>query len=246
MNELPSEKHSSVIERTRVPLNLRRGSFLLRKIDGVLGKTNLFARVLSGVFQRQADWVMVDGFEMKQQCHTHWCWAAVGEAVSRCYDPAAGFTQREIAKLMFDQEYPNEKYDAPCCTDPTSAAEENLPYNKNQSLQSVLIAIKCYGHSGEKEKPAAPMDVRDWIDGDEHGRRAVCIRIRWKKSGGTHFLAIDGYLPNPTPNLTLFHIWDPLGGASLQIPYDILAAHYTKSEGSWKDTLYTQRLKKAH
>jgi hypothetical protein len=82
----------------------------------------------------------------------------------------------------------------------------------------------------------APLgDIQGWIDGDQRGRRAVCVRIKWP-SGDAHFVTIDGY----RRGTNWLHLWDSESGEAKEIRYDELVSGY-KNIGRWADTLFTER-----
>ena len=191
-----------------------------------------------------SEWIIVDNFSMERQCHTRWCWTAVAEAVARCYIPSKNLTQRDIAKLLM----PRAKFEEPCYRiDDCDLEYDNcLDYNTPNLLMSALLLIDCYGKASPiPDKPAPLQDVQQWIDGDDRGRRAVCVRILWP-DGDAHFVTITGY----DRGSTLLHVLDPWGPRARNISYYELATHYTSvdtrfadetMEGKWVDTLFTAR-----
>jgi len=195
----------------------------------VTARTLVAFKVAAG--KAKSDWVMLDGFSMERQCHTNWCWAAVGEAVARFYDLGTAHTQRDIAKL----EMPEFDYREDCYLVGQENEDELLPYNVPRILMCVLLRIGCYDHGCDPDVPASLSDVQAWIDGDHLGRRAVCIRVKWP-NGDAHFLTIDGY----RRGTNWLHIWDSESGEAKEIRYDDLVSGY-KDIGQWVDTLYTKR-----
>jgi hypothetical protein len=251
MSELSSSEKASVVERTRVTLNLIPAEEILASLPtGFLAKATT-ASELVGYFAELADkppelfdylragpldWVFVDGFKVSPQCHTKWCWAAVGEGVARCYNPGTDCTQHSVAKMMLGSD---EDFDAPC-VDPLMKEEEPSQFNRPEVLRSVLHRLDCYGseHTVPFVAPP-PQNVQQWIDGDQNGRRVVCVRIEWPDQNG-HFVAIDGYCRNTD----LIHVWDPLGQQAREIAFTDLAKNYEigpNKGGAWTHTLYTKR-----
>ncbi len=154
--------------------------------------------------------ILVDDFEIKRQCHTRWCWAAVAEAVARCYYPKTGCTQRLIAKDHIDKiEKGNTfTYNDPCFADTPAgvAQDDKLPYNITAALILVLFDMGCFDRMDPiVDGPADVKEVQKWIENDGKQRRIVCIRIEWPNFGGAHFVAVDGYRPG-TEDL---HVCDP-------------------------------------
>jgi hypothetical protein len=178
-----------------------------------------------------SEWVTLDGFRMERQCHTKWCWAAVGEAVARFYGIGGGHAQRDLAKI----EMPQFDYREACYVVGQENSDELLPYNIPRVLMSVLLGVGCYDHGYDPDVPAPLGDVQAWLDGDRAGRRAVCVRIKWP-NGDAHFVTIDGY----RRGTNWLHVWDPASGDGKEIRYEELASSY-RDIGRWVDTIYTKR-----
>jgi hypothetical protein len=199
----PPPYRGSVIEQTRVPLDL--GKTALAEIKGAPG------------------WIMLDHFEMNVQCHSNWCWAAVGEAVARFYNPNTDCTQRAIAKLQLG---PKFGYDAACGSD------DGLPSNIPETLQSVLNQFDCDGGGDIPGRPAPLEKVQQQIE----NHRPVCVRVRWADGTG-HFVVITGFVPG-TERL---YVEDPLGPNPHEVSYSVLSKGYkTLHDGEWVDTYYTK------
>ena len=235
-----TDTHSSIIERTRAQLDLG----LMELADKLVSeKISDSLRSLEPPQPPvQPGRILVDDFEVKRQCHTRWCWAAVAEAVAHCYYPKTGCTQRLIAKNYIDKIEKDNKYTYgnPCFGEsPTEVEQDNqLPYNVVGALVVVLYDLGCLDRMDPiVDGPADLKEVQKWIENDGKQRRIVCIRIEWPNHGGAHFVAIDGYRPG-TEDL---HVCDPWGPVELDISYKELSEHYTKNDGDWVTTLYTKR-----
>lgn len=197
------------------------------------------------------DWILLDNFSMDRQCHTKWCWAAVAEAVARCYNAPTPHTQRDIAKTLMP-ELTETELNEPCYHGLNGAQVEelrDLKCNKDQLLMSALLVTGCFDHPHPIPDGPAPLhDVTKWIDGGGPGRRhAVCVRIRWP-NGRAHFVAITGYRKDK--DTASLQVWDPWVAQSRILSYDELAQNYTSLDGNlagpnlvgkWVDTHFTRR-----
>ncbi|XSC44862.1 papain-like cysteine protease family protein [Bradyrhizobium sp. RDT10] len=103
----------SVIDRTRIPLNL--------------SAEESQAPVLETTRELNPN------FKMQQQCHSNWCWAAVASSVSGFNDETSTFTQCLIANLELHRE--------DCCD--FACGAENVPFDVPHTLGSPLNRVCC-------------------------------------------------------------------------------------------------------
>jgi Papain-like cysteine protease AvrRpt2 len=113
MAKLIPQVEASVIERTRIPLDLSR---------------ELAVSLLLPALQREAL-----AFNMQGQCHTNWCWAALAASVAAFYDKLSAFTQCVVANLELGR---NDCCDVPCHTD-------NVGFNQIHEPGAALNRVDC-------------------------------------------------------------------------------------------------------
>ena len=219
----------SLLTQTRVQLNL-----VAAASDSVLA-----APAASGDAPSPGadDWVFVGGFDMEPQCHTQWCWAAVADAVTHCYNLKTDCTQQVIAEMKLGS---GLDFNAPCVA-AIQTKDERLPINEPAVLASVLHLVDCFGHEHLIPFQAPPpADVQKWINGDATRPPClVCVRIQWEDQSG-HFVVIDGYKRNSDA----LRVWDPLGAQCREISAKTLTDSYeigNSKGGSWTHTYYTRR-----
>jgi hypothetical protein len=189
----------SVIEETRVPLN-------------VGGEEPLPSA--------GAERVMID-FEMQDQCHSNWCWAAVAASVAAYYGhPIA---QCQVANLELQRD--------DCCDFECGAPDVDV--DVTSVFASPLNRVGCFRRLS-RFKQATPAEVREELAAG----RPICARTIWP-GGGAHFLTIVGcwFDSGDTPMVAAD---DPFWGRS-EYSYDRFTKHYQLLGGRWNDTYYTKR-----
>jgi Papain-like cysteine protease AvrRpt2 len=167
---------------------------------------------------------------MRNQCHSHWCWAAVAEAIAMYYNPATDCTQCVIA---------NGRLSRDDCCGPECSSDDDLPFNIDSTLGSTLHMFGCDDGEDFPDQPAPLEKIQAKID----DQRPVCIRVVWT-TGGTagrgHFVAIIGYLSGTDELL----VADPFGPQLHHVSYKVLANAFTLAKGKWANTYYTKFSKK--
>ena len=159
-------------------------------------------------------------FTMQPQAQTNWCWAAVAVSVAAFFDAATRATQCSLA---------NGELRRQDCCGKGGGRSCNL-YGYLASALNRVGRLRVWRPS----RAATPNEMQAEVDGS----RPLCLRIAWA-SGGAHFLALIGYLPDgvaPIRNLVM--VADPRWGVSV-LPYDVLRKAY-RQEGRWTDTYFTR------
>jgi len=155
--------HVSIIDNSRIPLVLDRGSTAGKK------------------------WVKID-LEMQHQCHSYWCWAAVAASISAFYNKRAGFTQCLIANLELHRD---DCCGAPCGIDDVDYNQSHtLPLNRVDCLKAWVRDERATREEVLKElKAGRPICVRTvWLKGKK--RENV---LADGTAAGAHFVSLIGY-----------------------------------------------------
>jgi Papain-like cysteine protease AvrRpt2 len=196
----PKEVVMSVIDATRMPLDLSSEKSVLSTSEQ------------PGTIE----------FEMQEQCHSNWCWAAVAASVAAYYDRGSEVRQCDMANLELDR--------ADCCH--SACGAKDVDFNVTNVLASPLNRVRCLERLARRKR-ATPAEVLEELEAG----RPLCVRTVWR-DGGAHFVAIVGYWPDTEETGTLA-LEDPFWGAS-EYSYAGFADHYQLLGGRWTDTYYTK------
>lgn len=162
-------------------------------------------------------------FEMQEQCHSNWCWAAVAASVATYYNQGRVVRQCEVADLDLKRD--------DCCQHP--CGEEGVDFNVTNVLASPLNRLRCLERYARKKRATA-----DEVLEELTAERALCARLVWR-DGGAHFVTIVGCWRDAEGNVILV-LDDPFWGRS-EYSYDGFAEHYQLLSGKWTDTYFTTR-----
>jgi hypothetical protein len=190
-----------------------------------VAETGVWLRV-SQAPQSTVEEVHVEGLHVELQSHTNWCWAAVGSAVARHYDPATRFARQcDVANEHLKRTLPTPEAQATagvgrCC-------EGRHDCNLAAALDQVLITV---GHSGPlKAGPLAFDDLWEELPG------LLCARIEHGERG--HFVAIAGASMHGREKQVL--VADPAVDGAFWCPYGVFRDSYL-GDGAWTTTYWTE------
>lgn len=142
-------------------------------------------------------------FPLSQQECTEWCWAAIGAAVTACYQDDPPLTQRQVVGRVLGGAASN----CDCEQDPT------LTCNKPQNLGFVLG--RANQHAGDD---AASMDFSEVKDEIDQSRPIVIQVALAELAASGHAIAIYGYENDGTVLLA-----DPMrAGDKISVGFDDL------------------------
>jgi Papain-like cysteine protease AvrRpt2 len=164
-------------------------------------------------------------FEMQQQQHSNWCWAAVAVSVARYFDPDSKWCQCRLASRMAKR----EKLKVSGCG--TCREATGVPKKCNQPwyLQKALRIVKML-----KGKPkGAPLSYRKTRQLIKAGR-PVCARILWGQGPDAHFVAITGCFKTKSGERWV-DVEDPDSGSSTWL-HEEFRKNYQYAQGQWVDT----------
>lgn len=149
-------------------------------------------------------------FDMQEQEHNRWCWAAVSVSIDHFFDHNSEWRQCGIAHLELGAE---------CCQKP-------VPRKCNE-VHKLAPALERVGRlRGQPVGTLTMEEVRREID---VGKSPIAIRVVWKDGGG-HFPVICGYEQTPRGDMVI--VRDPFFGESI-IPHDKLLTDYQVGHGAW-------------
>jgi hypothetical protein len=205
-------KHISVIDQTRIPLDVKP------------------ERAPAKRRRRHRGWTTIE-FEMQHQCHSSWCWAAVAASVSNFYREPPDITQCHLANIELHRE--------DCCSvdcgvdDVEFNHPHTLPLNRIGCLELWVRDERASRTQLQRELAAGrPVCARIlWSAGVAQNGQP-----RPAGTAGAHFVTIVGYLPGADK----VAIEDPWLGPTREMSYDQLCTHYTDAGGQWADTYYTK------
>lgn len=153
-------------------------------------------------------------FDCERQTQSQWCWAAVAVSVARYYSSRTGWSQCALVRA--------ELHRATCCED---GAACDQPWYLDRALARV-------GHS-DGGIAAGALSFAE-ITAEVDAREPIGVRIGWR-SGGGHFIVIEGYSRADG----LVEVEDPIEGHA-QMTYEALVGDYGGA-GAWTHTYRTRR-----
>jgi|SRR5947209_12296250 len=160
-------KHVSIIDATRIPLNLTPQP---------------------GPAKQRGGWTKVE-FEMQRQCHSSWCWAAVAASVSNFYRRGSEITQCRLANIELQRE---DCCSADCSVDNVEFNQPHtLPLNRVGCLERWVREERATREQLQRELAAGrPVCVRVLWSAEAGDGRSPGLG-----GAGAHFVTIVGYLP---------------------------------------------------
>jgi hypothetical protein len=173
----------------------------------------------------------LEPFELERQRHDRWCWAAVGRAVLRFYDPTADVSQCALANAVLSRLPDDDPTRRTCCgTDGASPA-----CNRSTSLELTLTTAGVLER--RQTGPVSIGTIRTVVDAN----RVLCMRFEWV-GGGAHFMVITDYGPSPGPRVLVQDPW--LGDMTPRLA-DLTNGVYQDPDtfvgrGEWTDTYFTR------
>ena len=157
-------------------------------------------------------------FQIQEQEHNRWCWAAVSVSVDHFFDPDSEWRQCGMVHLELGAE---------CCQKP-------VPRKCNE-VHALTPALNRVGHLRERLGRALTMDeIRQQID---VRKCPVAFRVGWKDGGG-HFPIISGYEQTARGDMVI--VQDPFFGESV-VPYEKLVSDYQVGHGAWTTTFLLKK-----
>jgi hypothetical protein len=156
---------------------------------------------------------MQHAYQIQEQAHTEWCWAAVGASINNYFSPEAPITQCQLANHVLGVD--------DCCNDP-------FPNDRDSTatLQDVLGKLQLLQEP--PEPPLSPQDIYTQIVTNSF---PIGCRIGWfGHNDNGHFVVICG-CPVTASGDQWLDIADPFYGYST-VPYDEFVNSYL-SAGEW-------------
>lgn len=161
----------------------------------------------------------IPGYTLNDQGPPLWCWAAMGESISRYYDSGSQWTRCRLANRLRG---PGDQARNCCSGDGTQC-------NWMRTMDQVFAAI---GHLRDTRNGSISFDrICEEI---EQGR-PICVRVT--PQGNGHFVAITGVERVGGINRILVN--DPARRDSI-VPYDRFTTYY-EGTSSWTLTYLTRR-----
>jgi hypothetical protein len=160
-------------------------------------------------------------FPLPQQECTEWCWAAVGSAVTACYQDDPPLNQRQVVGKVLGGGASN----CNCQQDPT------LPCNRPQNLAFVLD--RANQHGGDSAASMEFSEVKDEIDQN----RPIVVQVALAEPAASgHAIAIYGYGDDGTVLLA-----DPMrAGDTISVAFeDLLRGSDANYHARWQKAYKT-------
>ena len=164
-------------------------------------------------------------FNMQQQEHSDWCWAAVAASVERYFAPNSTWCQRRLASQMAKI----EKLKVTNCGTCKKRKPISQKCNRTWFLDKALELVgRLKGKAKAIVLSFAQVErrIRDGVP--------VCVRILWGKGPAAHFVVISGCETAPS-GAQWVDIEDPFAGSSTWL-YEEFRLNYQYSEGAWVAT----------
>jgi hypothetical protein len=153
-------------------------------------------------------------FNMQRQKGGNLCWAAVASSLSQWRNPAAPFSQCQLAQDLLR----NLPAGANCCTD-IGPCDQDFALGTALQFCHVTIGILL-------PRALRVEEIQEEIDAN----KVICVGISWT-GGGMHYVVIVGYERDAVNTL---HIRDPHHDP-LDVPYQIFVNSYLNL-GKWDET----------
>jgi len=164
-----------------------------------------------------------------QQC-SEWCWAAVTEAVCKCYGDAAAPRQCEVANLVL-------QLSTDSCTECDCEQDPFAICNQSQNLASVLNAV--HHDRGNPIGGISTLTFEDVKSNIDNGRPIVVEVTLDDPAASGHAVAIYGYTDEG-----IVSIADPMHpDDQIRVRFvDFVAGGQTDLHGTWKAAYLTKRV----
>jgi hypothetical protein len=156
------------------------------------------------------------------QEQSYWCWVAVGSGISSFYDHVV-YQQCYVVTIVFQAIHP--PFNTNCCQVDASQPPCNGESGADQALDHPRH------HFAGNVAPLGFDNAKAQID---QGRPFVAA-INWS-GGGSHFVAITGYVFAGDPAYPNVYVQDPVYGPSWQLP----GLHSYQGSGTWVGTTLSQ------
>jgi hypothetical protein len=159
-------------------------------------------------------------YQIEQQAHQEWCWAAVGASIKNYFSPDANMTQCQIANLVLGVD--------DCCNNPFPVGRDTTA-----ALQDVLGKLNALQNT---QLPLSPQDIFTQIVTNS---LPVGCRIGWfGQNDNGHFVVICG-CPVTASGEQWLDIADPFYG-NCTIPYDEFVHSYLNA-GEWTNAFLVKQ-----
>ncbi len=164
-------------------------------------------------------------FNMQQQEHSEWCWAAVTASVDQFFNPESTWCQCRLANRMAKAVKLKVKA-CGTCQKPKGVPEKcNHPWVLDRPLK---IVGRLKGNL--KLKPLSFAQIEKKIKAG----RPVCARVQWGPGPDGHFVVISGCDTAKSGNRYV-DVEDPLNGSSTWL-FDEFLVNYQYAQGTWDVT----------